>query len=442
MLEMLFWGKNGEYGPFTAQEDGWPNAGEVVRYYRRKLNVSAEELAKQYSEVIHKEITARWILKMEQQNKVPTDITRRQILIKILNIPPILLGLASLEQIANNTTDEVQRPSTLVYTSLDLERYTKEAHIFWKLHYAQTAQDTLTSLLAYINNLTSIQQTAKGNLELRICELLNSYYRLAATIQRDRGNFEESYILANESVRTAKKMGNSPYALQVIAASQYTRGVVNLAWGAFGNQVKQGKATIHKEKLEVALTDFERASKQASPQLRGIIYSEMSRAKALTSTSPTDITIALKLIEQAEHFIDMNSNDDFYTQILLNGDMKGLDKRRLILGRAKTFLAIKRPAKAIDELVELEMLKEGPSHTRRRAWTHILYAQASFDLCDYATATDEAINAFIGCNEVHAIAHLARVKELHTKLLTTEYKDNSEVKRLGRLLNAVFPKNT
>ncbi len=31
--EMIFWGEKGEYGPFTVQEDGWPNAGEVIRHY-------------------------------------------------------------------------------------------------------------------------------------------------------------------------------------------------------------------------------------------------------------------------------------------------------------------------------------------------------------------------------------------------------------------------
>ena len=99
MSAMIFWGEKGEYGPFTAQEDGWPHAGEVIRHYRRKLKLGAEELARRYSAAIGEQVTARWILKMEQQNKVPADFTRRRALIKILNIPAILLGLASLEQV-------------------------------------------------------------------------------------------------------------------------------------------------------------------------------------------------------------------------------------------------------------------------------------------------------------------------------------------------------
>src|SRR5579875_2226720 len=109
MKEKLFWGENGEYGPFTAQADGWPNAGEVIRHYRRKRQMSAGELAQRYGAVIGTPVTARWILKMEQHNKVPTDITRRRILIHLLDIPPILLGLASLESQTASVSQVLKR---------------------------------------------------------------------------------------------------------------------------------------------------------------------------------------------------------------------------------------------------------------------------------------------------------------------------------------------
>src|SRR5690348_7631035 len=78
MPEQSYWGANGEYGPFSKLEDGWPHAGEVIRCYRRQLGMSAEKLATLYGERIGTPVTARWILKMEQQGKVPTDITKRR----------------------------------------------------------------------------------------------------------------------------------------------------------------------------------------------------------------------------------------------------------------------------------------------------------------------------------------------------------------------------
>lgn len=373
MEEKVFWGERGEYGPFTRQEDGWPHAGEVIREYRRLRNVSAETLASRYGEELAKhfgkgagtKITARWILKMEQKNQIPTDIGRRRILANLLDIPPFLLGLASLEGAIPRQIVQARVPSLLASASFDLEWYSKDARMLWQLHYAQTAQDALPDLLDRIHSLVPIQRDAKGSLGKHLSELLNSYYRLAATILRDRGNFEKAYFFANESVSVAKGIGTDLYASQIVAASQYTRGVVNFAWGVFGDRVKQGYIGFQKEKVQEALFDFEMALKYASPQMKGIIYSEMARAKALVASSPTDITIALTLLENAERFLDTDSDDDFYTQILLNGDLKGLDKKRLILGRAKAFLAMKRPGKAMEEFSDLEMLQEGLPHTRR-----------------------------------------------------------------------------
>lgn len=447
MEAKVFWGAQGEFGPFTRQQDGWPDSGEVIRYYRRLRQMSAETLANRYGEELVKhfgkecetKITARWMLKMEQKNQIPTDIVRRRILATLLDIPPFLLGLASLEAAIPRQITQMQIPSVLTYTSLDLERHEKEARMLWQLHYAQTAQDALNSLSEHINSLIPIHQRAKGNLERRLSELLNSYYRLAATILRDQGDFEKAYSLANESVSMAKTMGTDSYALQIASASQYTRGVVNFAWGVFGNHVKQGAISFQKEKIQAAIRDFEQALKYASLQLKGIIYSEMARAKALVAHSPTDITIALKLLEQAEQFLDAGSYDDFYTQILLNGDLKGLDKRRLVLGRAKTFLAMKRPGKAIDEFSDLEIFPEGSQHTRRRGWTQVLYAQAAFDLGNFSGAVEKALNAFSSCQEAHSITHLARIKELYTQLLKSPYKTHTDVRHLGRLLNEVFP---
>lgn len=441
MGKSLFWGEQGEYGPFTRQDDGWPNAGEVIRHYRRKRAMSAEELARHYGEAIHFSITARWILKMEQQNKVPADISRRRVLATLLEIPPLLLGLASLETVTPQPPHlEPQAPHVLTFASFDLDWYRKEARVFWQLHYAQAAHETLGDILTYLQTLSDLHQTARGAMHDHLSELMNSYYRLAATIQRDRGHFAQAYRCANEGVRLAKALENTPYAAQLVAASQYTRGVVNFAWGVFGDEIRLGHVIMQHEKIKAALADFSRALAHASPVLKGIIYSEMARAQALLVASPTDVSISLKLLEQAESFLEAESTDDFYAHILLNGDAKGLDKKRLLLGRGRTFLALQRPGKALDEFEDLDLLSASPTHTRRRGWTQLLYAQAAFDLGDYATAAEKALSACRDCLEVQSLPHLARVRELSLKLQTSPAKEHGEVKQLSKLLETVFPR--
>jgi hypothetical protein len=51
----LYWGQGGQFGPFEAQHDGWPNAGQVMRHFREKLGMSAAEFARMYSEELEKQ---------------------------------------------------------------------------------------------------------------------------------------------------------------------------------------------------------------------------------------------------------------------------------------------------------------------------------------------------------------------------------------------------
>src|SRR5689334_20175475 len=94
-------------------------------------------------------------------------------------------------------------PVTLRYKAFDLERYSEESRMLCKLHYAQTAQDALMNLLTHMQILVPVQQAAKGSLAWHTSELLNSYYRLAATVQRDNGNFEAAYFATRTIVSYA-----------------------------------------------------------------------------------------------------------------------------------------------------------------------------------------------------------------------------------------------
>ena len=93
MKEKRYWGPNSEYGPLSTQADGWPNRGEVIRHYRKLAKMSAAQLGELYGIQVNGEpIKERWILKMEKENRVPQDESRRRILATILGIPPSPAG--------------------------------------------------------------------------------------------------------------------------------------------------------------------------------------------------------------------------------------------------------------------------------------------------------------------------------------------------------------
>src|SRR6266700_2166736 len=92
------------------EKNGKPNYGGILRYFRLLMGWTAAQLASLYSEALGLDddhlITATWIIIMENQNKVPADEKRRWILARLLDIPPMLLGLNILKD-GNSAQNEV-----------------------------------------------------------------------------------------------------------------------------------------------------------------------------------------------------------------------------------------------------------------------------------------------------------------------------------------------
>src|SRR5712691_11701042 len=88
------------YGPFDPDpnDENFPHAGQVIRHYRLMKKWTPAQLG----EALDK--SARWVQTMEKDNEVPELISRRRALANMLNIPPILLGLASIEHIITPQT--------------------------------------------------------------------------------------------------------------------------------------------------------------------------------------------------------------------------------------------------------------------------------------------------------------------------------------------------
>jgi hypothetical protein len=251
MAESIFWGAKGEYGPFTRQEDGWPHAGEVIRLYHRNHHMSASELALHYGEMTGERITSRWILKMEQQNKVPLDITRRRALAHILNIPPLLLGLASLESVVSSPIQSYEHPlpplSLKQSPPLDIAHYDQFARSYWLLSYA--GEEDLQEVISTITALEEFERQRDGASLRSVRTLLNAYYQLASDILRHQGLFAPAWSFANKAVMVTNRIGLKDFT----AAALYRRGYTQLEWGIFGDDTARGQMNQepHRKKLNL-----------------------------------------------------------------------------------------------------------------------------------------------------------------------------------------------
>jgi hypothetical protein len=171
---------------------------------------------------------------MELENQVPVDMNRRKLIARLLNIPPMLLGLAVLEDV----TIQPQAAGTVIATGqttlqkvvADTTKYQNNVRTLWMLHDTSQAQSALSQINADIRDLDSLEPQARGDLLYHIQELLFSYHLLAAHVVRDQRKFSLSHHHANEAVRTAKAMQDS----DLIATALYTRGCSYLEWGMFG----------------------------------------------------------------------------------------------------------------------------------------------------------------------------------------------------------------
>jgi transcriptional regulator with XRE-family HTH domain len=452
---VYYWGEGGQYGPFEIQQEGewagWPDAGQVMRYFRRKAGLTAKELGVLYGKAVNPDgspVTERQIFRMELENKVPVDINRRKLIARLLNIPPVLFGLAALEDITLEPQPQTAPVRTtgqtkLVRTAIDTSPYQNNVRTLWQLHDTGHAQDKLGQLYADICDLESFEQQAQGDLRYHVQEILLGYQILATHIVRDQRHFKRAYYHANETVRVAKSMDDR----DLIATALFTRGWTRLEWGLYG-VMKQGIFQVQSDKLHEAIHDFEEAKKifpfqderqGMHPQLLGRLTTYMNRAEAALALSKKDRVSASKLIaldDVADTAGRQNINDP-YMRVILTGTRSGLHQAAYLSNRSAVFMAAGLPGKALKELNSLEALTENTyrkDETRQITWLDILKANIYIGLEEFNLATKLARQALLACQDINSITNTAIITDIYGRLLRTRYGASSDVKELGEIL--------
>lgn len=450
MPEVVFWGENGRYGPFDTQEDGWPNAGQVMHYFREKQGITAKAFGKLYGQEVRengKPICERWILEMELENKVPTDITRRRVIARLLNIPLALFGLASLEHVSVRTVTEHSLSPTIIQqtplhkVSTDVARYEKNIRVALHLHRTSNAQNILQDINADIRELEQLEDRAKGDLLYRVRELLVGNELLATKIVKDQKHYALAYTYANSAVQVARSLEDS----ELLATTKYTRGCTKLEWGLFG-MMKLGGFQIDKQKIGDAIRDFQdilqtQSTRQDAihPQLYGSTLLQLSRAQSiLMQDTPGALRMnILSLTDQAAEMVGRHSIDDPYTRLLVTGTLPGLHLGGYHLIKAGILNTIGLPGKAISELHQLKQLTEqtyGQDETRSQAWSDIVMAEALTGLEEYTEAIDKAKQALIACHHINSMQNVMMITDIQRRVASSRYGTTRDVEELGNML--------
>jgi tetratricopeptide (TPR) repeat protein len=395
------------YGPFDPDEDGYPNAGQVVRHYRVLKQWSPAQLG----EALGK--TARWVQAMEHDNTVPEAISRRRALATILGIPPMLLGLATIESMIHvePTRSQAAEKTRAKVDQTTIDQYNDFLRLYWELDYTSSARESQDDIRRWIRHLRALIPDAIDGQRRQLVDLLCRYDQLATWIARDQRDYGTAFGHSNRAVKFAQSTGN----VELLAAALFRRGRTYLEQGDIASAVTD---------LDAALPYAQRAR----PQLRGLVLLAAGHAHAHAATSAGDIARALDLLDQAARIVRRGGLEEDESYVKLNTGRYHLD-------RAGALIALHRPEDAHDEL-DLAERGIGPEQTRRHAYINVLRAQAYADMREFQIAAAVAEDVVGSSRALHSSINIARLAETHHQLADSKYGNSPQIARLGALLLA------
>jgi tetratricopeptide (TPR) repeat protein len=411
-MASTWWVQQG-FPAFDADPDGFPRPGQVIRHFRQaRLKADGKPWTQRdLAQVLGKQELA--IRDMELKDTALNDIVRRRFLAHLFDIPPTLLGLATISQqySVNTQAHSVYAPKVLsISEHVDLEEVRDKLTGFWTKN-ACSPQDVLNTINSTLKRLYEQYPTTALYRRLEVVTPLCELHIHAANILRDRGKFNKALEHLN------KTKGLNTLLLkedELQADVLYRRGGVYLEEG----------------EISLALDDYHEAEQvltSVSAPLQAAVLLETALCEAKAATSPQQRTAALKKIDRAGHIIRVQHTEAGREK----WPYLKVDLERYHLDRAATLIVVGVPKEAQQELNLLS-----PSHLggRRLVYHLILQAQACFNLKEYAQAallTEEALPLV---RIMRSRVNLERIKILYRQIQQTPFRNNPEVGRLGYLL--------
>jgi hypothetical protein len=396
--------------PFDAGPDGFPRPGQVIRYFRQtKLKADGKSWTQRdLAQVLGKQELA--IRDMELKDISLNDISRRRFLAHLFDIPPILLGLATIPQQCSVNMQNTSIPKVFSASKhIGLEEVRNKLTWFWTKNVC-VSQEMLITIDYALKRLYEYYPTIRSYERSEVVTALCELHIHAANILRDGGKFSKSLEHLNKTITLSTLL--EEYELK--ADIFYRRG------GAY----------LEKGKVSLALNDYHAAEqmiRNVSPPLQAAVLLETALSEARVATSQQQRTAVLKKLDWAGHIIRVEHTKAGREQRpYLNVDLE-----RYHLDRSATLIVVGNPKEALQELY---LLSPSSLHGRRSVYHLILQAQACFGLKEYAQAALLAEEALASVSMMHSRVNQERIETLYQQFQQTPFRHNPEVERLGYLL--------
>jgi ribosome-binding protein aMBF1 (putative translation factor) len=397
-----------EYGVFPVGEDGFPDAGSVVKHYRKRKGWSQPDLADGLG------FSLRGIRDMENRSLHLNNVTRRRALHILLGISPVLLGLDAVHLLPVAPVAPAVSVASTSVPDLAVIRMVQER--LWTNYYQGHGQDQVAQVqgaLAQIKDALPLVSSTELPTWLEQQSLL---YQGLANVTREYAD-ENALMYADKGVEVAPEAKNTDLeAVSLIQqmSTAYWLGnyelAVKLAW-AF---------------------DQDSANDSVVAAVRSIAPTMLARVLALDATDQADRRQVLSLIDEQSWFLGNSSHDLYYTrssrsfrlvqsaETLLNLSVNAPNASRL-LGQAQSML----------DRVDLEEVAFSPGRQLR-----LKLAQARVALArhEYEYAAALAVEAFPLMKQKKSVLSLPQFIEIYRTLRKSSYASSPMVGRLGVLL--------
>ncbi|QBD75802.1 hypothetical protein EPA93_07190 [Ktedonosporobacter rubrisoli] len=417
----------GNYGPYTILENGLPDFNEVVADFLKKSEIGLEEFGRIYGIAARNEPYTRIrIYQMIHNKSFPTDSKRRWILATLLQIPPALLGVTSLEQLLLSS-QEVEKPlfplqqrlatpQTISPTSLNIKEAHQALGNYWKLHRISTAFQHVGEIKTSISQLEKALLYGDRKEKQQNLSLLCGFHMLLSNMASDKEEYNKAILYLNRAYLLASE-GNL-FKLQVAILCRRgwvfkERGENTAALGYFGKA---------EQDYTFATDDFTAAlslKKYLSPGIQGSALMSLGQLKAHTAQDGYHFHQAIKQIDTSEQFIGRKDSEDDIHSVTFDEERYHLDKAAAYL--ASPVKMARYPRDARRELRNALAAQATPIPKRRLAYNTILQAKSYLVEEDYEQAIDVLKQALSQTKSLHSHINLARIASMHGALQKSTY---------------------
>lgn len=390
--------------------------GQIVRAYRRKKRDSDGKRWSQSDVAQALDITERSVRAMENDNTGLDSLSRREALVRLLGIPPLLLGLDLSRSLFNGTKQEALAPAISQKAWQNEEKLLQYQALVPQYRDAYLTASSKTgqfTLLGKVEEaIASVRQMApylKSDQQPLVPELLCHYHGLASSLEDNLGNPQVALSHSTLAVTVAQSMNQQ----DLLAAALYWRGF---------DKWNKGDVSSAAGDVQSAIS----FTSGRDVQLKAMVLLEAGHFLSYNVQERVETLQVHQYLDQAEYLVHQKSFDQDIAFVRL-------DKGRFHIGKAATLLQLRRFTDTLDELDRAERLTTA-EQLRRRAWIDVLRAKTYFAQGDADFATEQALTTLPICMQIHSRRNIADIAQLCSDLKQSSYGASPDVARLDLML--------